>query len=56
MGPSELDAPWTRSPEEILSHFGVDCKGGLSAKQVEKHVELYGKNGMLVLVRVFGLQ
>ncbi|KAF8739469.1 hypothetical protein AX14_009452 [Amanita brunnescens Koide BX004] len=44
MGPSELDAPWTRSPEEILSHFGVDCKGGLSAKQVEKHVELYGKN------------
>lgn len=49
MGSSALDTPWTRSPEEILAHFGVDSKAGLSADQVKKHVELYGKNGMLVL-------
>ncbi|KAF8352335.1 hypothetical protein F5887DRAFT_1172134 [Amanita rubescens] len=44
MGSSVLDTPWTKSPEEILAHFGVDSKAGLSVDQVKKHVELYGKN------------
>ena len=52
MGSSVLDAPWTRSPEEILAHFGVDGKCGLSGEQVNKHVKLYGKNGTLVFGRV----
>ncbi|KAL0947102.1 hypothetical protein HGRIS_013240 [Hohenbuehelia grisea] len=39
-----MDAPWTKSPEQILEHFGVDSTRGLTADQAAKHAELYGKN------------
>ncbi|KNZ75442.1 Sarcoplasmic/endoplasmic reticulum calcium ATPase 3 [Termitomyces sp. J132] len=39
-----MDTPWTRSPEEILQHFGVDARTGLSPGQVAKHAEIYGRN------------
>ncbi|EIW84968.1 Ca-transporting ATPase [Coniophora puteana RWD-64-598 SS2] len=39
-----MDAPWTKEPSEILQHFRVDDKRGLSADQAAKHAELYGKN------------
>ncbi|KAF9050639.1 calcium ATPase [Hymenopellis radicata] len=39
-----MDAPWTKTPADILQHFNVDSDRGLSASQVEKHAELYGKN------------
>jgi hypothetical protein len=53
MDSSDLDTPWTKSLEEILAHFGVDSKVGLSADQIEKHVKRYGKNGMLILRESF---
>lgn len=40
-----MEAPWTKSPEEILQHFGVDPSRGLTSAQAAKHAELYGKNG-----------
>ncbi|KAK0240283.1 Ca-transporting ATPase [Armillaria nabsnona] len=39
-----MEAPWTKSPEEILQHFGVDPSRGLTSAQAAKHAELYGKN------------
>ncbi|KAF8232344.1 Ca-transporting ATPase [Tricholoma matsutake] len=39
-----MQAPWTKSPHEILEHFGVDPNRGLSADQAAKHAEVYGKN------------
>ncbi|KAG6831310.1 hypothetical protein H0H92_011517 [Tricholoma furcatifolium] len=39
-----MDTPWTHSPEEILQHFSVDATSGLSADQVSKHAEIYGRN------------
>ncbi|KAF8892581.1 Ca-transporting ATPase [Infundibulicybe gibba] len=39
-----MDAPWTKSPEEILAHFNVDPDRGLSNDQAAKHAEIYGKN------------
>ncbi|KAK2460569.1 hypothetical protein APHAL10511_007039 [Amanita phalloides] len=44
MGPSVLDTPWTKSPNEITSYFNVDANAGLSADQVARHAEQYGKN------------
>jgi hypothetical protein len=44
-----MDAPWTKTQEQILEHFGVDSNKGLSSAQVEKHAELYGKNGRLAM-------
>jgi hypothetical protein len=41
-----MEAPWTKSPHEILEHFGVDSNRGLSSDQAAKHAEIYGKNGM----------
>ena len=41
-----MEAPWTKSPEEILEHFTVDPNRGLSSDQALKHAEIYGKNGM----------
>lgn len=41
-----MDAPWTRSVEDILQHYNVDPTRGLTAAAAEKHAELYGKNGM----------
>lgn len=40
----QLDAPWTKSPEEILQHFSVDSSRGLTSDLAAKHAELYGKN------------
>lgn len=42
-----MDAPWTKSPEEILAHFNVDPDRGLSNDQAAKHAEIYGKNGAI---------
>ncbi|EDR10933.1 Ca-transporting ATPase [Laccaria bicolor S238N-H82] len=39
-----MEAPWTRTPEEILQHYGVDPQRGLTSDQASKHAELYGKN------------
>lgn len=41
-----MEAPWTKSPDEILQHFGVDANKGLNSDQAAKHAEIYGKNGM----------
>ncbi len=41
-----LQEPWTRSPDELLQHFSVDKKRGLSSEEAARHAELYGKNGM----------
>jgi hypothetical protein len=41
-----MEAPWTKSPDQILEHFGVDSDRGLSSDQAAKHAEIYGKNGM----------
>ncbi|KAK7466948.1 hypothetical protein VKT23_004012 [Stygiomarasmius scandens] len=39
-----MDAPWTKSPEQILEHFSVDPTRGLTSAQAAKHAEIYGKN------------
>ncbi|KAI0315851.1 Ca-transporting ATPase [Amylostereum chailletii] len=39
-----MEAPWTATPQEVLSHFGVDATCGLAPDQVKKHTELYGAN------------
>ncbi|PFH52396.1 hypothetical protein AMATHDRAFT_173416 [Amanita thiersii Skay4041] len=39
-----MEAPWTKSPKEILDHFHVDVISGLSPQQVSKHAAKYGKN------------
>ncbi|KAJ3553351.1 hypothetical protein NP233_g12666 [Leucocoprinus birnbaumii] len=44
MASSLLREPWTRSPNEILQHFSVDPKRGLSSADAARHAELYGKN------------
>ncbi|KAK7693266.1 hypothetical protein QCA50_002833 [Cerrena zonata] len=41
---SPLEAPWTKTPEEISQHFSVDPSRGLSSDLAEKHAEIYGKN------------
>ena len=41
-----MEAPWTKTPAEVLQHYGVDPARGLSADQAAMHAELYGKNGM----------
>lgn len=43
-----MDVPWTKTPEEVLQYYVVDPTSGLSADQVAKHAELYGKNGMVM--------
>ena len=40
-----MEAPWTKTSEEILQHYGVDPQRGLTSDQASKHAELYGKNG-----------
>jgi Ca2+ transporting ATPase len=39
-----MDAPWTKSPDEILQHFRVDPTEGLTAEQAIQNNQLYGKN------------
>lgn len=45
-GISLMEAPWTKSPKEILEHYGVDPVRGLTTAQAAKHAQIYGKNGM----------
>ena len=40
-----LDAAWSRSPAEVLSHFDVNPATGLSSEHASKNAEIYGKNG-----------
>jgi len=40
-----MDAPWTKTPEQVLQHYCVDPARGLSTDQAAKHAKLYGKNG-----------
>jgi Ca2+ transporting ATPase len=42
-----MDTPWTKSPQAILEHFGVDTLRGLSEQQVLNHAKLYGRNGRI---------
>ncbi|KAF9452248.1 Ca-transporting ATPase [Macrolepiota fuliginosa MF-IS2] len=44
MSSTLLRDPWTRSPNDILQHFSVNPKRGLSPEQAARHAELYGKN------------
>ncbi|KAF8528225.1 hypothetical protein BU17DRAFT_81482 [Hysterangium stoloniferum] len=39
-----MDVAWSRSPDEILQHFSVSEKIGLSCEQVKRHAQLYGRN------------
>ncbi|KAF8531652.1 hypothetical protein JB92DRAFT_3104883 [Gautieria morchelliformis] len=39
-----MDAVWSRTPVEILQHFSVVEKTGLSQAQAKQHAVLYGKN------------
>ncbi|CAA7265392.1 unnamed protein product [Cyclocybe aegerita] len=39
-----MEAPWSKSPQEILAFYNVDPTRGLSAAQAAKHAEIYGKN------------
>jgi len=41
-----MEAPWTKSPKEILDYYAVAPNRGLSKDQVDKHAQLYGRNGM----------
>lgn len=43
---TKMDAPWAHSAQQVLQHFDVNPELGLSNSQVEKHVKVYGKNGM----------
>lgn len=43
-----MEAPWTKSPQQVLDHYSVDPRAGLSEAQAAKHAELYGKNGMTI--------
>lgn len=40
-----MEAPWAHSDQQVLEHFNVDPKQGLSDAQAQKHTEIYGKNG-----------
>ncbi|TFY80158.1 hypothetical protein EWM64_g3857 [Hericium alpestre] len=39
-----MEAPWTRSPEDLLLHFHVDPQSGLTTEQAKNHAEIYGTN------------
>lgn len=46
-----MDAAWSRTPEEVLAHFGVNTQTGLSKEQVEHHSQVYGRNGRTLLIK-----
>jgi Cation transporter/ATPase, N-terminus len=46
-----MEAPWTKSPEDLLQHFHVSSGDGLSPDQVKKHAQIYGTNGRLSSLR-----
>ncbi|EIW60548.1 calcium-transporting ATPase [Trametes versicolor FP-101664 SS1] len=39
-----MDAPWTKTGEEVLQYYAVDQARGLTSEAAAKHAELYGKN------------
>ncbi|OBZ75070.1 Calcium-transporting ATPase sarcoplasmic/endoplasmic reticulum type [Grifola frondosa] len=39
-----MEAPWTKTGEEILQYYSVDPTRGLTSDVAAKHAELYGKN------------
>ncbi|KAF9484943.1 Ca-transporting ATPase [Pholiota conissans] len=39
-----MEAPWTKSPAQVLDYYNVDAGRGLSEKQVVEHARKYGKN------------
>ncbi len=43
-----MDFSWTATTGEVLNHFKVSPKDGLSPEQVALHSERYGTNGGLV--------
>lgn len=42
-----MDGAWTKTSDEVLSHFSVSRHGGLSTRQAGAHATQYGKNGGL---------
>lgn len=44
-----VEAPWTKTPQEILEQFSVDPARGLTSDQVAQHAEIYGKNGKVAV-------
>lgn len=52
-----MEAPWTKSGEQILQYFAVDPTRGLTSDAAAKHAELYGKNGkshLILALRLMG--
>ena len=47
-----MDYAWTKTKDEVLSHFDVD-EFGLTQSQVLKNQERYGANGQLISYRLF---
>ena len=43
-----MDLSWTATTDEVLTHFQISPKNGLSREQVALHSERYGTNGALV--------
>ncbi|OCH95585.1 calcium-transporting ATPase [Obba rivulosa] len=39
-----MEAPWTRTSEEVLQYYSVDATRGLTSDVAAKHAEIYGKN------------
>jgi hypothetical protein len=42
-----LENAWTHSAEDVLAHYSVDAKKGLSTDAVERNRKLYGENSKL---------
>ncbi|CAE6425821.1 unnamed protein product [Rhizoctonia solani] len=40
----EMDDAWTKTSEQVLAHFSVNCHTGLTANQVAENTKRYGKN------------
>ncbi|KAG8763161.1 hypothetical protein FRC11_005892 [Ceratobasidium sp. 423] len=40
----EMDDAWTKTPEQVLTHFSVNHHTGLTASQVIENTKRYGKN------------
>jgi Ca2+ transporting ATPase len=47
--PGDMEAAWSKTTDEILSHFIVNRALGLSREQAIKHTEIYGRNGTRVI-------
>ncbi len=51
-----MDSSFLSSTEQALDHFKVDEHQGLSAQQVQKATERYGRNGTVYLLSASPLQ